>query len=343
MSVFEAIDFDGHEQVTFFNDKETGLKAIIAIHNTNLGPALGGCRMWPYVDEQHAIADVLRLSRGMTYKAALANLPVGGGKAVIIGNPHHDKSPALFRAFGRCVERINGRYITGEDMQTSVQDMVYVRETTLHVVGLPGGSGDPSPFTAIGLCDCIQAAVHYRLGKPSLEGIKVAIQGLGHVGYHLCKLLSKAGVRLIVTDIDPVLVEKVVKEFDAIAVLPDEIYSVDVDVFAPCALGAILNDHTIPQLKCSIIVGSANNQLDTHEHGEILSKMNILYGPDYVVNAGGLIDLYYDGPNYDEDVVKTHVARIRETLLEVFHKADELLISTSEAADMIAEKRFKII
>lgn len=340
MSVYEAEDFDGHEQVTFFYDKKTGLKSIIAIHNTNLGPALGGCRMWPYKTEQDAVADALRLARGMTYKAAMANLPLGGGKAVIIGDPHHEKSPELFKAFGMCVERINGRYITSEDVQTSVEDMIYVRESTLHVVGLPGSGGDPSPFTAVGVADCIRESVDYRLKKSSLEGVKVAVQGLGHVGYHLCKLLYEAGAKLIVTDIDPLLVDRVMDEFKAEAVLPEDIYGVDAEVFAPCALGAILNDHTISQLKCSVIVGSANNQLATAEHGEILMKMNILYAPDYVVNAGGLIDVYYDGPNYDVERVNAHVAQIRHTLREIFEKAEAHHISTSRAADMIAEERF---
>lgn len=341
MSVYEAQDFDNHEQVTFFYDKATGLKAIIAIHNTNLGPALGGCRMWPYKSEQDAIADALRLSRGMTYKAAMANLPLGGGKAVIIGDSRHEKSPELFRAFGVCVERINGRYITGEDVQTSVQDMVYVRETTLHVVGLPGGSGDPSPFTAVGVADCIKAAVRYKLKKESLQGVRVAVQGLGHVGYHLCKLLSEQGAKLVVTDIDPMMVDRVMEEFNAEAVLPDDIYAVEADVFAPCALGAVLNDHTIPQLKTPIIAGSANNQLATDEHGDILMKMNILYAPDYVVNSGGLIDVYYDGPNFDVGTVNAHVAKIPQTLLEIFEKAQKQKISTSRAADLIAEERFK--
>ncbi len=341
MSVYEAQDFDNHEQVTFFHDKKTGLKAIIAIHNTNLGPALGGCRMWPYKNEQEAVADALRLSRGMTYKAAMANLPLGGGKAVIIGDPHHEKSPELFRAFGVCVERINGRYITGEDVQTSVEDMVYVRETTLHVVGLPGGSGDPSPYTAVGVAECLKSSVGYRLKKQDLNGIHVAVQGLGHVGYHLCKLLHEQGAKLTVTDIDPLLVGRVMQEFNAEAVLPDAIYGVEADVFAPCALGAVLNDHSIPQLKASIIVGSSNNQLATDDHGDILKKMNILYAPDYIVNAGGLIDVFYDGPNFDVETVNAHVRRIPQTLLEVFQKAEKEGVSTGRAADMIAEKRFK--
>lgn len=341
MPIFGAVDFDRHEEVSFFCDKETGLKAIIAIHNTNRGPALGGCRMWPYADEQQAITDVLRLSRGMTYKAAMAHLPFGGGKAVIIGDSHKDKSPASMRAFGRCVEKLNGRYITAEDVGTSVEDMAFIRETTSHVVGLPGGSGDPSPFTAIGVLEGIRAAVFYRLGKKTLNGIKVAVQGLGHVGYHLCKLLSEADAQLIVTDIEPDLVRRVVAEFKALAVSPEAIYSVEADVFAPCALGAVINDASIPQLKCVIIAGSANNELECHAHGELLSQKKILYAPDYVINAGGLIDVYYEGPNYDVNVVEQHVERIYDTLLDVCHKAEALHISTSEAADIIAEERFK--
>ncbi len=340
MSVFNAVDFDNHEKVTFFYDKETGLKAIIAIHNTNRGPGLGGCRIWPYAEEQQAVTDALRLSRGMTYKAAMANLPFGGGKAVIIADSHKDKSPALLRAFGKCVEQLNGRYITAEDVGTSVEDMAFIREETSHVVGLPGGSGDPSPFTAIGVYESIRSAVLYRLEKSSLEGVNVAVQGLGHVGYHLCKLLAEDKAHLIVTDIDSDLIEKAVAEFNAVSVFPEDIYGVDADVFAPCALGAIINDQTIPQLKCKVVTGSANNQLESHAHGEILSKMNILYAPDYVVNAGGLIDVYYEGTTYNADIVKVHVQGIHDTLLDVFHRAEKLHISTSEAADLIAEERF---
>lgn len=341
MSVFNAVDFDQHEEVSFFYDKETGLKAIVAIHNTHRGPALGGCRMWPYADEQQAITDALRLSRAMTYKAAMANLPLGGGKLVIIGDSHVDKSPELFRAVGRCVDQFNGRYIVGEDVGTSVEDMVSIREATTHVVGLPGGSGDPSPFTAVGVYESIRSAVSYRLGISSLKGVKVAVQGLGHVGYNLCKLLVEEGAELIVTDLEPVLVERVVNECKATAVFPEEIYGAEADVFSPCALGAIINDQTIPQLKCKVVVGSANNQLESHAHGEILAKMRILYAPDYVVNAGGLIDVYYDGPAYNVEIVKIHVQGIHDTLLDVFERAEELHISTSEAADRIAEERFE--
>ena len=340
MPVFSAVDFDHHEKVTFFYDKETGLEAIVVIHNTNRGPAIGGCRIWPYANEQEAITDALRLSRAMTYKSAMANLPFGGGKTVIIGDSYSDKTPALFRAVGRFVEQLNGRYIIAEDVGTSVEDMVYINETTSYVAGLPGGSGDPSPLTALGIYESIRAAVAYRLGKSSLKGMKVAVQGLGHVGYNLCKLLADEGIELIVTDINPKLEERVIQEFKATIVPPENIYSADVDVFSPCALGAIINDQTIPQLKCMIIAGSANNQLEKHEHGEILARKNILYAPDYVVNAGGLINVSYEGPSYDLETVKRHVRGIHDTLLVVFNKAEELHSSTNEAADLIAEERF---
>ena len=341
MSVFDAVDFDQHERVSFFYNKDMGLKAIIAIHNTNRGPALGGCRMWPYANEQQAITDVLRLSRGMTYKSAIANLSFGGGKAVIIGDPRHQKSQPLFEAFGRVVDQFNGRYITAEDVGTSVDDMAFIKKTTPHVVGIPGGSGDPAPFTALGVFESIRAAIFYRLGRTSLQGLRVAVQGLGNVGYHLCKNLKEAGVHLIVSDIDPERVERVVKEFKAIAVSPENIFSVETEIFSPCAMGAVINDQTLLQLKCLMIVGSANNQLESHAHGEILAKMKILYAPDYVVNAGGLINVSHEGPFYNAETVRDHVKGIYETLLEVFHKAENLHISTSQAADLIAEERFK--
>ncbi len=341
MSVFGAVDFDQHEQVFFVYDHETSLKAIIAIHNTNRGPSIGGCRMWPYPNEQLAVTDALRLARGMTYKSAMANLPFGGGKAVIIGDPRKDKSPSLLRAFGRCVEKLNGRYITGEDVGTTVEDIAFIRETTSHVVGLPGGSGDPSLFAARGVYKAIQAAVLYQLAKPSLKGITVAVQGLGHVGYSLCKLLSEAEAQLIITDVEQELVQRGVKEFKAQAVSPESIYSVDAEVFSPCALGAIINDITLPQLKCVIIAGSANNQLHYSVHGDLLAERKILYAPDYVINAGGLINVSYEGPNYNVEKVKCHVERIPDTLFDIFHKAEKLHISTSRAADLIAEHRFR--
>lgn len=340
MAVFDAVDFDDHEEIAFFYDKDTNHKFIIAIHNTTRGPALGGCRMWPYETEQVALTDALRLSRGMTYKAAMANLPFGGGKIVVIGDSRKEKTPQLMRAVGRCVESFKGHYITAEDVGTSVEDMIYIREATSHVVGLPGGSGDPSPFTALGVYEGIRAAAAYRLGRNSLEGIRVSVQGLGHVGHRLCQLLAKAGAKLSITDINKDVVSHVSAECKAKIVSPEDIYGLEVDVFSPCALGAVINDETIPQFKCTIVAGSANNQLNTQRHGKILAERNILYAPDYVVNAGGLIDVSYEGPRYHADQVVRHVKGIYDTLKSVFQKAETLNISTSEAADLIAEERF---
>jgi len=343
MPIFSAVDFDNHEQISFFYDKKTNLKAIIAIHNTFRGPALGGCRIWPYVNEQQAVADALRLSRGMTYKAAMANLPFGGGKAVIIGDPHKDKTPALLRAFGKCINRFHGSYITGEDIGTSIKDMDLIAETTSYVAGHSNGSGDPSPFTAIGIYESICASVLYRLGKSSLNGINVAVQGLGHVGYNLCKLLAEAGAQLIVTDVNPELVRRAVTEFKARAVAPDDVYGVDADVFSPCAMGSIINDQTIPQLTCAIIAGSANDQLERPIHGKILMNKKILYAPDYIINAGGIINISYEGPSYDAETVKRDVKKIPDTLLAIFREAEVLHIPTNEVADRIAEKRFNTV
>lgn len=263
--VFESMDKKEHEQVVFCNDPDTGLKSIIAIHNTDIGPALGGCRMWNYESEEAALKDVLRLSRGMSYKAAIANLNLGGGKSIIIGDAKKDKSEILFRSFGRFVEGLGGRYITAEDVGTSVRDMEWVRMETQYVTGISralGGSGDPSPVTALGTFVGMKATVKKQLGKDNLGGLTVALQGVGHVGYYLCKHIHENGGKLIVTDIYDKNVNRVVNDFNAVAVKPDEIYKQNVDIYAPCALGATLNDETIPQLNCSIIAGAANNQLE---------------------------------------------------------------------------------
>jgi leucine dehydrogenase len=339
MPIFSSIDFDEHEQVSFFYDKETNLKAIIAIHSTLRGPALGGCRIWPYAEEFLAIKDALRLSQAMTYKAALADLPFGGGKAIIIGAAYQEKPAALLRAFGKCIENLNGRYITAEDVGTSVKDLDTISETTSFAGGTLKGSGDPSPLTALGIYEGMRAAALHRLGQSSLQGIKVAIQGLGHVGCHLCKLLTQAGAELIVADIRPKCVEQIVKEFKAKAVSSEDIYDVEADIFAPCGLGAVINDTTIPRLKFSIIAGSANNQLENPIHGKILSDKNILYAPDYVINAGGIINISYEGPSYEVDKVKIHVRKIYDTLLNIFHKSNELHLPTSEVADQMARER----
>lgn len=340
MSVFTAIDFDCHEQVAFFYDKKTGLNAIIAIHNTSRGPALGGFRMRVYWDEEQAVKDALRLSRGMTYKSAMANLALGGGKCVVIGDPTTDKSPALLHSIGKAVERLGGYFVIGQDVGICGEDIDLMRQNTAYLVGGSIGCGDSALFTAIGLCESLRTAAPYHLHQPSLQGINVAVQGLGKVGYMLCKLLAEQGAELIVTDINPNAVARAMKEFKAQVVEPDAIYDVNMDVFSPCSVGAILNNHTIPRLKCKIVAGCANNQLDTPLNGKSLADRNILYAPDYVVNAGGVINGFYDGPAYSSEVSMQHVKKIPETLLEVFSMAQARQIPTNEAADLIAEGRF---
>jgi len=348
MKIFDAISRYGHEQVVFCYEQSTGLRAVIAIHNTICGPALGGCRMWPFESEEEAIADAMRLSRAMTYKNAAAGLNLGGGKAVIIGDPNKDKCEALFRAFGRFVQSLCGRYITTEDVGTSVEDMEYIKMETDYVSGLPiefGGSGDPSPFTALGTYEGIRASVKYHLKKESLKGIRVAIQGIGHVGYYLCEMLYEAGAKLIVTDIFEDKADRVVNEFGALAVEGDEIYSVDADVFAPCALGAIINDDTIERMKFKIIAGGANNQLlDETIHGQKLKEKNILYAPDYLINAGGVTNVFFEViKEYSKDRVTKKVKNIYNILMEVYRIADNENITTVEAAARLAEKRLNLI
>jgi leucine dehydrogenase len=348
MKIFETIAQYGHEQIVLCHEQATGLRAVIAIHNTICGPALGGCRMWPFESEEEAIADALRLSRGMTYKNAAAGLNLGGGKAVIIGDPNKDKSEALFRAFGRFVQSLGGRYITAEDVGTSVEDMEYIKMETDFVAGLPmqfGGSGDPSPFTALGTFEGIRASVKYHLNKDSLKGIRVAIQGVGHVGYYLSEMLHEAGADLIVTDIFEEKVDKIVSEFGAEAVSGDDIYAVDAEVFAPCALGAIINDDTIGRMKFKIIAGGANNQLlDEEIHGKKLKEKNILYAPDYLINAGGVTNVFFEVINeYSKDRVTKKVKNIYNILMEVYQIADDEKITTAEAAARLAEKRLNLI
>ena len=348
MSVFSLRDFADHEQVVFVSDDASGLKAIIAIHNSNLGPALGGCRMWPYASEDEAIRDVLRLSRGMTYKSALAGLKLGGGKSVIIGNPRTDKTPALLDAFATALNRLNGRYIAAEDSGTSVADMKYLAERTAHVAGIVDKptdtgtrSGDPSPATALGTFVGIKAAVKAQLGRDSLEGVRVAVQGVGNVGFDLARQLKDAGAQLWVTDIHKDNLVRAGAELGATVVAPDAIYGLDVDVFAPCALGAILNDQTIPQLKARIVAGASNNQLAEARHGSELMRRGILYAPDYVINAGGIIDVYYERTGFDRAALLKHVEGIHDTLLEIFERARQEERPTGEVADAIAEARFK--
>ncbi|MFA6409713.1 MAG: Glu/Leu/Phe/Val dehydrogenase, partial [Gammaproteobacteria bacterium] len=295
MNIYDSPSFDKHEQVVFCQDHATGLKAIIAIHNTQLGPALGGCRMYPYSKIEDAIEDVLRLSKGMTYKASVANLNLGGGKAVIIGDPKKLGNEAFFRTFGRFVQGLSGRYITAEDVGTNTKFMEWISQETDHAVGVPacfGGSGDPSPFTAHGTFVGVKAAWKKTTGKDSLNGVKISVQGIGNVGYNLCKELHKDGAILYVNDVNESAVAKAVKEFSATAVSDADLYKLDVDIYSPCALGATINDKTIHQLKCSVIAGAANNQLaEEKKHGAALQKAGILYAPDYVINAGGLINV----------------------------------------------------
>jgi len=285
MQVFEKLAEYRYEQLVFCHDKVPGLRAIIAIHDTTLGPALGGCRMWPYASEEEAVVDVLRLARGMTYKAAASGLNLGGGKSVIFGDPDRDKSEALFRSFGRYIETLGGRYIVAEDVGTSTEDANFIRVETSHVVGVDvtrGGSGDPSPFTALGVRQGMRACAEEVFGTASLEGRTVAVQGLGHVG-HLCRLLDEEGARLIVTDLHTEIAERAAREFGAKPVEPDEILSMSCDILAPCALGATVNDRTLPEFRCQIIAGSANNVLHEARHGAELAERGILYAPDYVI------------------------------------------------------------
>ncbi len=294
MIVFEHRDFDEHERIVFARDAATGLRAIIAVHSTRLGPAAGGCRMWPYASEEDALADVLRLSRGMTLKNAVAGLDLGGGKAVIIADPKTQKTTELLRAFGRAVDDLGGRYITAEDVGVDVSDMEIVRETTRWVAGLGRGlhaSGDPSPVTARGVFEGLKLAVGQRLGLENLEGVKVAVQGLGHVGRNLCRLLHGAGAQLVVSDVDEARVRAVVEEHGASAVPVASIVTADVDVFAPCALGGVLDAEAIETLRATIVAGAANNQLATAEDANRLHRRGILYVPDFALNAGGIINV----------------------------------------------------
>lgn len=340
MSFFNLVDFDDHEQVVFCSDDESGLKAIIAIHNTNLGPAAGGCRFWDYTKDEDAITDALRLSKGMTYKNAMAGLKLGGGKAVIIGNPKNLKSKALFKAFGRAIDNLGGRYYTAEDVNITTADMAIVNQATNFVSGLEGKSGNPGPFTAIGTFLGIKAAVKHKLNRNSLEGISVAVQGLGSVGYSLCEKLHKAGATLIVTDINQNILHKAENELSAKTVSLDDIYKQDVDVFSPCALGASINDETIGQIKAGIIAGCANNQLAEMRHDKALFDKGILYAPDYVINAGGIINValeIYPEP-YDADYATSLVNNIYQTLMNVFENSTKEKRPTGEVADEMARK-----
>ncbi|MEX2528363.1 MAG: amino acid dehydrogenase [Gemmatimonadota bacterium] len=341
MEIFERMSRMGHEQVAFWSESELGYRGIIAIHDTTLGPALGGTRFWNYRTDEEALVDVLRLSHGMTYKAAIAGVNLGGGKSVIMGNNRTSDRELIFRAHGRAVEALAGRYITAEDVGTSVDDMEYVRMETDSVVGLHSGLGDPSPVTAYGVFHGIRASARQKFGDDSLANRHITLQGLGNVGSNLCRLLTEAGARITVTDIDPERVRRMEKEFGATGVDPDEIYGVEADIFAPCALGAVVNDDTLKVLRVQVVAGGSNNQLAQPRHGEELHKRGVLYAPDYVINAGGLINVYGERQDWDAQRCMRKAGEIYGTLLRIFARAEEDDVPTHQAANHLAEQRIR--
>lgn len=344
MELFKYMEMYDYEQVVVCQDKQSGLKAIIAIHDTTLGPALGGTRMWTYNSEAEAFEDALRLAKGMTYKNAAAGLNLGGGKTVIIGDPRKDKNEEMFRAFGRYIQGLNGRYITAEDVGTTVADMDIIHEETDYVTGISpafGSSGNPSPVTAYGVYVGMKAAAKEAFGSDSLEGLTVAVQGVGNVSYTLCKHLHEEGAKLIVTDINKEAVARAVEDFGAKAVDINDIYSVECDIFSPCALGAIINDETIPQLKAKVIAGAANNQLKETRHGDLISELGIVYAPDYVINAGGVINVADELYGYNRERALKRVETIYDKIEAIFEISKRDKIPTYMAADRMAEERIE--
>ncbi|MEQ6376504.1 branched-chain amino acid dehydrogenase [Bacillaceae bacterium S4-13-58] len=344
MEIFKYMEKYDYEQLLFCQDEQSGLKAIIAIHDTTLGPALGGTRYWTYGSEAEAIEDALRLAKGMTYKNAAAGLNLGGGKTVIMADPKKGKNEAMFRAFGRFIQGLNGRYITAEDVGTTEQDMDIIHEETDYVTGISkefGSSGNPSPVTAYGVYRGMKAAAKDAFGTDSLEGKVIAVQGVGHVAYSLCSHLHKEGAKLIVTDINKSAVQRVVEDFGAQAVEVDEIYGVDCDIYSPCALGATINDETIPQLKAKVIAGAANNQLKDTKHGDIIHELGISYAPDYVINAGGVINVADELYGYNRERAMKRVETIYDNVARVFEIAKRDNIPTYVAADRMAEERIE--
>lgn len=341
--VFGQVSFDGHEQVVFCHDKDTGLKAIIGIHNTVLGPALGGTRMWNYTNEWEALNDVLRLSRGMTFKNSISGLNLGGGKAVIIGDAKTQKTPELMRRFGQFVDSLSGKYITAEDVGMETKDMDTVNEVTKHVAGISverGGSGNPSPVTAYGVFMGMKAAAKYKFGSDNLEGKSVLVQGIGHVGESLVKHLTESGALVTITDINEERVNQVGAKYGAKIFTGADLYSADVDIYAPCALGATINDETINKIKASVIAGAANNQLANEAvHGKILKEKGILYAPDFLINAGGVINVYSEIVKWTNAQVMEKTENIYNTALEIFKYADDNNITTHQAAFSMAQKR----
>ena len=346
MKLFDTLAEMGHEQVVVCSDPSAGYRGIIAIHNTTLGPALGGTRFWQYATDEEAIVDALRLSRGMTYKNAVAGLNLGGGKSVIIGDNRTARREMIFRAHGRFVDSLGGRYVTAEDVGTSTTDMDFVHMETDYVAGLAGKSGDPSPVTAHGVFRSIQASALFRWGSDELEGKTVSLQGCGNVGRYLAKELLRAGAKLLVSDIDPDRVGRLMAETDSKdvrAVEGDEIFSAQADIFAPCALGGIINDTTIPKLRVEIVAGAANNQLLEPRHGDMLEERDILYAPDYVANAGGVINVYSELANWDSKRSFRKADEIYDTILGVYEIAKADGVPTYQAADRLAERRLKAV
>lgn len=342
LKIFDEMEREGHEQVIFCHDKESGLKAIIAFHDTTLGPALGGCRMWAYESEDQALSDALRLSKGMTYKSAASGCNHGGGKAVIWGNPKTEKSEEMFRALGLYVQALRGRFFTGTDVGTTPDDFLQASQETQYVVALPeafGGSGDSSIITAFGVWKGLKACAREVFGDDSLKGLRVAVQGVGKVGYHLAEHLHDEGAIITVTDISQENIARVAEKFPVNMVSTDEIYGVECDIFSPNALGAILNDDTIPRLRCKIIGGAANNQLKERRHGDILLQKGILYAPDYVINAGGLIQVADELQGYNRDRAFRKAGQIYDLLGRIFYISRTEGIPTYQAADRLAERR----
>lgn len=346
MGVFDLMSQHGYGEIHLKRDQASGLEAIIAIHDSRLGPALGGCRFIHYATEEEAVIDALRLARGMTYKAALAGLDHGGGKSVIIKPNRRFDRTALFRAFGRFVEDMRGHYITAEDSGTSIEDMEVIRHMTRHVTGVDpshGGSGDPSPFTALGVRRGIEACAHFAMGRSSLDGIHVAVQGVGHVGYHLCRELHAAGAKLTVADVDPLKAERAQREFGASIARLDDIFDVQCDVFSPCALGSALNQDTVPRLRCRIVAGAANNQLAEPSMGAALMQRGIVYAPDYAINAGGLVNVAQEILGYDAEKSRTRTMKIYDTILEIAERARKAMTPTDIIANKMVEERLSAV
>lgn len=341
--VFGQLSFDGHEQIVFCNDKDTGLKAIIGIHNTVLGPALGGTRMWQYNNEWEALNDVLRLSRGMSFKSAITGLNLGGGKAVIIGDAKTQKTPELMKRFGEFVHSLSGKYITAEDVGMETSDMDLVREVTPYVTGISedkGGAGNPSPITAYGVFMGMKAAAKYKFGTDILEDKSVIVQGIGHVGESLVEHLTNEGAKVIISDINEARLSEVSSKYGATIYRGNDVYSEAVDIYAPCALGATINDKTINNIKAKVIAGAANNQLaDENKHGQMLKDKGIVYAPDFLINAGGIINVYAELENYGKTEIMRKTENIYNTTLEILSNAESNGVTTHQAALNIAQGR----